>query len=67
MVEEIQRHRKNYQFMLSALRSEVNPGILLRAHSLIEAWRNLEERYNPTSITATQVLYKLFQRYSMKH
>ena len=34
---EIERHRKAYQFLRSALSSEVGRGILLRANSLTEA------------------------------
>ena len=36
---EIERHRKAYQFLRSALSSQVDRGILLRAKSPTEAWR----------------------------
>ena len=63
---EIERHRKAYQFLRSALSSEVDRGILLRANSPTEAWRNLESWHNPKSISATQALHDRFQSYSMK-
>ena len=53
---EIERHRKAYQFLRSA-------GILLRANSPTEAWRNLESWHNPKSISATQALHDRFQSY----
>ena len=63
---EIERHRKAYQFLRSALSSEVDRGILLRANSPTEAWRNLESWHNPNSISDTQALHDRFQSYSMK-
>ena len=63
---EIERHRKAYQFLRSALSSEVDRGILLRANSPTEAWRNLESWHNPKSISATQALHDRFQSYYMK-
>ena len=63
---EIERHRKAYQFLRSALSSEVDRGLLLRANSPTEAWRNLESWHNPKSISATQGLHARFQSYSMK-
>ena len=63
---EVGRHRKAYQLLRSALSSEVDRGILLRANSPIEAWRNLESWHNPKSISATQALHDRFQPYSMK-
>ena len=63
---EIERHRKTYQFLRSALSSEVDRGMLLRANSPTEAWRNLESWHNPKSISATQALHDRFQSYSMK-
>ena len=62
----IERYRKAYQFLRSALSSEVDRGILLRANSPAEAWRNLESWHNPKSVSATQVLHDRFQSYSMK-
>ena len=38
--DEIDAHRRAYQFMRSAITSEVDRGILHRAHSLTEAWRS---------------------------
>ena len=49
---EIERHRKAYQFLRSALSSEVDRRILLRANSPIEAWRNFESWHIPKSISA---------------
>ena len=63
---EIERYRKAYQFLRSALSSEVDRGILLRANPPTEAWRNLESWHNPKSISATQALRDCFQSYSMK-
>ena len=62
----IERHRKAYQFLRSALSSEVYRGILLRANSPTEAGRNLESWHNPKSISATQALHDRFQSYFMK-
>ena len=39
---EIERHRKAYQFLRSALNSKVDRDILLRGNSPTEAWINLE-------------------------
>ena len=64
--EEIETHRKAYQFLRSALTSEVDRGILLRAHSPAEAWANIQTWHNPKSIAATQALHDRFQTYSMK-
>ena len=63
---EIERHRKAYQLLRSALSLEVDRGILLRVNSPIEAWKNLESWHNPKSISATQALHDRFQSYSMK-
>ena len=63
---EIERHRKAYQFLRSALSSEVDQGILLTANSPTEAWRNLESWHNPKSISATQALHDRFQSYFVK-
>ena len=63
---EIERHRKAYQFLRSALSSEVDRGILLRANSPTEAWRNLESWHNPKSTSAAQALHDRFQSYFMK-
>ena len=38
--DEIDTHRRAYQFLRSAITSEVDRGILHRAHSPTEAWRN---------------------------
>lgn len=40
--EEIEGHKNAYQFLRSALNSEMDGGILLRACCPTEAWRNLE-------------------------
>ena len=39
--DEIDTHRKAYQFLRSAITSKVDRGILHRAHSPTEAWRNV--------------------------
>ena len=44
--DEIETHRKAYQFLRSALTSEVDRGILLHAHSPAEAWANLQTWHN---------------------
>ena len=59
--DEIETHRKAHYFLCSALTSEVDRIILLRAHSPTEAWTNLQTRHNPKSITATQALHDRFQ------
>ena len=64
--DEIETHRKAYQVLRSALNSEVDRGILLRAHSPAEAWANNQTWHNPKSIAATQALHDRFQTYSMK-
>ena len=40
--DEMERHRKAYQSLRSALNSEVDRGILLRVNSPTKAWRNVE-------------------------
>ena len=62
----IERHRKTYQFLRSALSSEVDRCILLRADPPTETWKNLESWHNPKSISATQAPHDRFQSYSMK-
>ena len=44
--DEIDVHRRTYQFLRSAT-SEVDRGILHRAHSPTEAWRSLKKWHNP--------------------
>ena len=63
---DIERNRKAYQFLRTALSSEVDRGILLRANSLTEAWRNIESWHNPKSISANQALYDRFRSYFME-
>ena len=58
--DEIETHRKAYQFLRSALTSEVDRGILLRAHSPAEPWANLQTWHNPKTIAATQALHDRF-------
>ena len=38
--DEIDAHRRAYQFLRSAITSEVDRGILHRAHSPTDAWRS---------------------------
>ena len=64
--DEIERNRKVYLFLRSALNSEVGRGILLRASSPTEAWRNLESWHNSEYISATQASNDRFQSYYMK-
>ena len=65
--DENERHRKAYRLLCSAFSSEVDRGILLRANSPTEAWRNLESWHDPKSIySAIQALHDRFQSYSMK-
>ena len=64
--DEIQTRRKAYKFLRSALTSEVDRGILLRAHSPTEAWTDLQTWHNPKSIAAPQAFHGRFQTYSMK-
>ena len=40
--EEIDQHRKAYQFLRSALKTKVDLNILYRARSPAEAWTKLE-------------------------
>ena len=64
--DEIETHQKAYHFLRSALTSEVDRGILLRAHSPTEAWTDLQTWHNPKSIAAPQAFHGRFQTYSMK-
>ena len=45
--DEIDTHRRAYQFLPSAITSEVARGILHRAHSPTEAWRNFKKVAQP--------------------
>ena len=62
--DEIDTHRRAYQFLRSAIMSEVDRGILHRAHSPTEAWRNFKERHNPDTVSATQTLHQRFLSYA---
>ena len=64
--EEIDLHRKAYQFLQSALKTKVDLSILYRARPPAEAWIKLESWRNPRTIAATQPLHQRFQDYSMK-
>ena len=64
--EEIDTHRKEYQFLRSALKSKVDQSTLYCAHFPTEAWHNLEVWHNPKTIAATQDLHDRFQYFSMK-
>ena len=59
--EEIDQHRKAYQFLRSALKTKVDLNILYRARSPAEAWTKLESWHNPRTIAATQSLHQRFQ------
>ena len=58
--EEIDAHRRVYQFLRSATTSEVDRSIIHRAHSPTEAWRNLKKWHNPDTVSATQTLHERF-------
>ena len=45
--DEIDAHRRAYQFLRSAITSEVDRGTLHRAHSPTEAWRSLKKVAQP--------------------
>ena len=53
---ETDTHRRVYQFLRSPITSEVDQGILHRAHSPTEAWRNFETWHNPDTVSATKTL-----------
>ena len=63
--EEIDQHRKAYQFLRSALKSKVDINILYRARSAAEAWMKRESWHNPRAIAATQSLHQRFQDFTM--
>ena len=64
--DEIDMHRRTYQFLRSIITFEVDRGILHRAHSPTEAWRNLKKWHNPDTVSATQTLYQRFLSYIMR-
>ena len=64
--DEIDAHRRPYQFLRSAITSEVDRGILHRAHSPTEAWRSLKKWHNPDTVSATQTLHQRFLSYTMR-
>ena len=65
--DEIDTHRRACQFLRSAITSEVDRGILHRAHSPTEAWRNFKKWHNPdTTVSATQTLHQRFLSYTMR-
>ena len=64
--DEIDAHRRAYQFLRSAVTSEVDRGILRRAHSPTEAWRSLKKWHNPDTVSATQTLHQRFLSYTMR-
>ena len=63
--DESDTHRRAYQFLRSAITSEVDQGILHRAHSPTEAWRNFKKWHNPDTVSATQSLHQRFLSYNM--
>ena len=63
---EIIRQRKTCQFLRSDLSSEVDRGIMLRAKSSNETWRNLKSSHSLKFISPTQALHDRFQTNSMK-
>ena len=64
--DEIDAHRRAYHFLRSAITSEVDRGILHRAHSPTEAWRSLKKWHNPDTVSATQTLHQRFLSYTMR-
>ena len=64
--DEIDAHRRAFQFLQSAITSEVDRGILHRAHSPTEAWRSLKKWHNLDTVSATQTLHQRFLSYTMK-
>ena len=64
--DEIDAHRRAYQLLRSAITSEVDRGILHRAHSPTEAWRSLKKWHNPDTVSATQTLHQRFLSYTMR-
>ena len=64
--EEVDQHRKVYQFLRSALKTKVDINILYRARSPAEAWIKLEPWHNPRTIAPTQSLYQWFQDFTMR-
>ena len=64
--DEIDAHRRAYQFLRSAITSEVDRDILHRAHSPTEAWRSLRKWHNPDTVSATQTLHQRFLSYTMR-
>ena len=61
--DEIDAHRRADQFLRSAITSEVDRGILHRAHSPTEARRSLKKWHNPDTVSATQTLHQRFLSY----
>ena len=64
--DEIDAHHRAYQFLRSAVMSEVDRGTLHRAHSPTEAWRSLKKWHNPDTVSATQTLHQRFLSYTMR-
>ena len=64
--DKIDAHCRAYQFLRSAITSEVDRGILHRAHSPTEAWRSLKKWHNPDTVSASQTLLQRFLFYTMR-
>ena len=64
--DEIDAHRRAYRFLRSTITSQVDRGILHRAHSPTEDWRNLKKWHNPDTVSATQTLHQRFLSYTMR-
>ena len=58
-------HRRVNQLLRSAITSEVECGILHRAHSPSEAWRTFKKWQNQDTVSATQNLHQCFLSYTM--
>ena len=64
--DEIDAHRRAYQFLRSVITPEVERGILHRAHSPTEAWRSLKKWHNPDTVSAIQILHQRFLSFTMR-
>ena len=64
--DKIDAHRRAYQFLRSTITSEVDRGILHRAHSPTEAWKSLKKWHNRDTVSATQTLHKRFLSYTTR-
>ena len=64
--DEIDAHRRAYQFLRSAITSEVDRGILHQTHYPTEAWRSFKKWHNPDTVSATQTIHQRSLSYTMR-